>query len=287
MSGKGVITGSDQVHVSYVHSPMRYAWDLQHQYLQEAGLERGLKSMMARSMLHYARIWDTRTANGVDHFIANSSYIARRIMKVYRREATVIHPPVDIEAFPLREDKEDFYLCAARMVPYKRVGVVVDAFALMPDKKLVVIGDGPEMPSIRARATRNVELLGYVPRDVLRDCMQRARAFVFAAEEDFGITLVEALACGTPVIAFERGGAGDIVSDADTGVFFGEPDPDAVRRAVELDSAIDVDSRAARCRDRSMAFSIEHFRQSFDRLLLEKTIVQRSRNPDTTAMSRH
>ncbi|WP_028988633.1 glycosyltransferase family 4 protein [Thermithiobacillus tepidarius DSM 3134] len=204
---KGVLTGPDQLHISYVHSPMRYAWDLQHQYLREAGLDKGIKGWLARWMLHKLRMWDVRTANGVDVFIANSHFIARRIWKVYRREAEVIYPPVDVESFPLHEEKEDFYLAASRMVPYKRMDVIVEAFATMPDKRLVVIGDGPEFEKVKAKAGPNVELLGYQGSEVLRDYMQRAKAFVFAAEEDFGIMPVEAQACGTPVIAFGKGGA--------------------------------------------------------------------------------
>lgn len=232
---KGVLTGPQQLHVSYVHSPIRYAWDLQHQYLREAQLQHGLKSMLARLSLHYMRLWDVRTANGVDAFIANSRFIARRIAKVYRRPARVIYPPVEVEAFSLREQKEDFYLTASRMVPYKKMPLIVEAFAAMPDKRLVVIGDGPELARCKAVAAPNVELLGYQPFEVLRDYMQRARAFVFAAEEDFGITPVEAQACGTPVIAFGRGGACETIVGLDaaaplpaaggaapTGLFFAE-----------------------------------------------------------------
>ncbi|MDR6356182.1 glycosyltransferase involved in cell wall biosynthesis [Pseudomonas psychrotolerans] len=141
---KGVLTGPDQLHISYVHSPIRYAWDLQHQYLKEAGLNTGLKGKLARIILHYVRIWDQRTAAGVDAFVANSHFIARRISKAYRREAKVIYPPVDISRFTPAGGKDDFYLTASRMVPYKRMPMIVEAFSAMPDKKLVVIGAGPE-----------------------------------------------------------------------------------------------------------------------------------------------
>lgn len=142
---KGVLTGPDQLHISYVHSPIRYAWDFQHQYLREAGLDKGLKGKLARWFLHKIRIWDCRTANGVDHFIANSHFIARRIKKVYGRDADVIYPPVSVDRFTLQENKDDFYFTASRMVPYKRIDIIVEAFSQMPDKKLVVIGDGSEM----------------------------------------------------------------------------------------------------------------------------------------------
>ncbi len=171
---KGVLTGPDQLHISYVHSPIRYAWDLQHQYLKEAGLDRGLKGKLARVILHYVRIWDQRTAAGVDAFVANSHFIARRISKAYRREAKVIYPPVDISRFTPSGGKEDFYLTASRMVPYKRMPMIVEAFSSMPDKKLVVIGAGPEFEKAKEVAGPNVTLLGYQDFDCMLDtCAER------------------------------------------------------------------------------------------------------------------
>ena len=211
---KGVLTGPDQLHVSYIHSPMRYAWDLQHQCLRESRLERGLLSWLARWQLHGLRIWDQRTANGVDHMIANSAFIARRIHKIYRRDATVIYPPVDVGMFTPGAPGErtgEFYLTASRVVPHKRMDLIVEAFGQRPDQRLVVIGEGPALKRIRRRAPPNVQFLGYQPAEVLRDHMRRARAFIFAAEEDFGIIPVEAQACGTPVIAFGKGGVTETV----------------------------------------------------------------------------
>jgi glycosyltransferase involved in cell wall biosynthesis len=212
---KGVLTGPDQLHISYVHSPIRYAWDLQHQYLRESGIDRGVKGWFARWMLHRIRQWDTRTTNGVDAFVANSQFIARRIWKVYRREATVIYPPVDVETYTIQDEKEDFYLTASRMVPYKRIPMIVQAFAAMPTRRLVVVGDGPEMDKVKraAAGTLNIEILGFQPHDILREYMMKARAFVFTAEEDFGIVPVEAQACGTPIIALARGGVRETVKD--------------------------------------------------------------------------
>ncbi|HCN9284437.1 TPA: glycosyltransferase, partial [Escherichia coli] len=204
---KGVLTGPDQLHISYVHSPIRYAWDLQHQYLREVGLDKGIKSYIARMLLHKIRLWDCRTANGVDHFIANSQFIARRIKKVYGRDADVIYPPVDVNRFELNFNKEDYFFTASRLVPYKRIDLIVEAFSEMPNRKLVVIGDGPEMQKIKSKAKTNIEILGYQPDSVMQEYMRNAKAFVFAAEEDFGIIPVEAQACGTPVIAFGKGGA--------------------------------------------------------------------------------
>jgi glycosyltransferase involved in cell wall biosynthesis len=268
---KGVLTGPDQLHVAYMHSPMRWAWDLQHQYLAESGLTCGLKGRLAgplvRLMLHYLRNWDQRSANGVDCFVANSHFIARRIRKTYRRDAEVIHPPVDIERFALRRDKEDFYLSASRLVPYKRVPLIVEAFAAMPERRLVVIGDGPEADRVQRALPANVRWLGHQSTERLIDWMQRARAFVFAAEEDFGIAPVEAQACGTPVIAYGRGGALETVRGdgaAPTGLFFAEQSAaaigDAVRRFESAAAAFDP----AACRAHAETFSVDKFRSRFE-----------------------
>ena len=261
---KGVITGPDQLHISYVNSPMRYAWDLQHQYLRDSGLDRGVKGWIAKWLLHKMRIWDVRTANGVDCFIANSHFIRRRIWKTYRRDAAVIYPPVEISKFTLCENKEDFFLTASRLVPYKKIDLIAEAFTAMPERRLIIIGDGPEMQKVRAKAGSNVTVLGYRPDEVLRDYMQRAKAFVFAAEEDFGITPLEAQACGTPVIAYGKGGVLETIRGLDdeqpTSVFFAEQSISAIKAAV-----IYFEQEAARilpltCRNNACRFASERFR---------------------------
>jgi glycosyltransferase involved in cell wall biosynthesis len=483
---KGVLTGPDQLHIAYVHSPIRYAWDLQHQYLKESGLDRGIKSWLARWFLHQIRIWDSRTANGVDYFVANSQFIARRIRKVYRREAQVIYPPVDVAAFtianqandidfdaldrqnslnreseptqpesPQQESSQDaiaqdnpveqsaansdanaddhaiaevnqsngdevpgsnldqvseanqiaeirvnndqpesiadpgatisidpddqkvtiardvtdhnlvaraiaadsaapgdlenptpdqasdqtnqlnqadqqdqveqtperspnfatkppvvkkttqnFYLTASRFVPYKKVDLIVAAFRQMPDKRLLVIGDGPNLAQVEAIAQNcaNITLIGYQPPDRLKDYMQRAKAFVFAAEEDFGITPVEALACGTPVIAYGKGGVLETVTglnhfyhvehehyidpvdgleqaldlehkpskqgdrqypEPPTGIFFWHQTTNSLITAVENFELSYHEISADACRQSALKFAPERFRQEF------------------------
>lgn len=272
---KGVLTGPDQLHMSYVHSPIRYAWDLQHQYLRESKLDKGVKGWIAKWLLYKIRLWDSRTGNGVDHFIANSRFIARRIKKAYRREAKVIYPPVDVSSFTLHDEKEEFYLTASRLVPYKRVDLIVDAFASMPDKKLIVIGDGPDMEKIRTRASPNIKLLGYQPFDVLRDHMQRARAFVFAAEEDFGIAPVEAQACGTPVVAFGKGGALETIcglteSESPTGVFFQQQTIESLVDAVLLFERRIESFSPANCRENAIRFSTDSFCEQFRSLVVSE-----------------
>lgn len=271
---KGILTGPDQLHISYVHSPIRYAWDLQHQYLRESGLDHGLKGILAKWILHKMRMWDYRTANGVDHFIANSHFIARRIKKVYGRDADVIYPPVDVDSFTLNNQKEDFYLTASRMVPYKRIDLIVEAFSHLPNKKLVVIGDGPEMNKIKKKATSNIEILGYQPNEVMVDYMRKAKAFVFAAEEDFGITPVEAQACGTPVIAFGKGGALETVkgldSESPTGIFFGVQDVKSIINSINEFERYGDKITAENCRENSELFSESRFRKEFEAYVMKK-----------------
>jgi glycosyltransferase involved in cell wall biosynthesis len=266
---KGVITGPDQLHLSYVHSPMRYAWDLQHQYLKEAHLDKGIRSWLARWMLHKMRLWDLRTANGVDGFMANSQFIARRVWKVHHRKAVVIYPPVNIEAFTLHTQKENFYLTVSRMVPYKKIPLIVETFSAMPEKELFVIGDGPEFNKVKSLAGSNIKLLGYQPISVVISYMQRARAFIFAAEEDFGIAPLEAQACGTPVIAYGKGGVTETVSQ-ETGIFFTQQTVESIRNAVrQFESAISHFS-PERIRQNAERFSPERFRQEFSQFIEEQ-----------------
>lgn len=273
---KGVITGPNQLHLCMCYSPIRYAWDLQHQYLRESGLDHGIKGWLAKLMLHKIRIWDVRTANGVDGFIAISNFIRRRINKIYSRDATVIYPPVDVEAFQVKEKKEEFYLTASRMVPYKKMDLIVEAFSALPDKQLFVIGDGPDFEKIRSKAGSNVTLLGYQSHEVLADYMQRAKAFVFAAEEDFGIAPLEAQACGTPVIAYGKGAALETIagleSDKQTGVFFYEQSTQAIQDAVVRFEAQRGLITAQACRENALRFSPERFRSEF-RGYVEKAIA--------------
>ncbi|KEY57826.1 glycosyltransferase family 4 protein [Serratia sp. DD3] len=274
---KGILVGPDQLHISYVHSPIRYAWDLQHQYLQEAGLDKGLKGLIAKWLLHKIRVWDYRTANSVDHFIANSHFIARRIKKVYGRSADVIYPPVDVERFTLHEEKSDYYFTASRMVPYKRMDLIVEAFSLMPDKKLVVIGDGSEMAKIKSKAGSNVEILGYQSDDIMKNHMQKAKAFVFAAEEDFGITPVEAQACGTPVIAFGKGGVLETIRPYGvknaTGIFYNSQTPASLMDAVNLFEQVGDSISPTDCRDNALRFSEERFRNEIQNYVENKWLI--------------
>ncbi len=264
---KGVITGPDQLHVCMCYSPMRYAWDLKHQYLKEANLEKGISGLAAKYLLHRLKKWDALTANGVDEFIAISEFIARRIFKAYRRDSTVIYPPVDVSTYALHPKKDDFYLTASRLVPYKKIDLIVETFTQMPDRQLIVIGDGPEYRKIKHKAGSNVQLLGYQPPDVLRYHMQRARAFVFAAEEDFGIVPLEAQACGTPVIAYGKGGALESILPDKTGVFFEIQDVASLRAAVQRFDRLQPSFDPASVRANALRFSTERFQREFGQFM--------------------
>lgn len=265
---KGIITGPDQTHISYVHSPMRYAWDLQHQYLKETRLDRKkISGFLARYFLHKMRLWDVRSALNVDHFVANSQFIARRIYKTYRREASVIYPPIDLDKFSPIEQKENYYLAISRLVPYKRMDLIAASFRKMPDKRLVIIGDGPDYKKIKALAGKNVELLGYQDNEIVLRYMQRAQALIFAAEEDFGLVPVEAQACGTPVIAFGKGGALETVrgmhQENPTGIFFHEQCVEAVCEAVKEFQKIADSITSSACVENAKRFSPANFQRSF------------------------
>lgn len=268
---KGVRTLPSQNHVSYVYTPIRYVWDMQEVYLDRALGNFFLKGF-ARYMLGYLRRWDLKTAQRGGRLIATSHFIAERISQCWQRKSLVLNPPVVLEDLACAGIKDDFYVTVSRLVHYKAVDTLVKAFNLMPDKRLVVVGDGPMFDRLQAMAGPNIELLGYQSRAVVVDYLQRAKAFLFAAHEDFGIVLVEAQACGTPVIAYGKGGALDSVIPfgdhsfgwAPTGLFFQEQTANSVVEAVErFESLGDGAITAQHCVENAARFSPEIFRRDF------------------------
>ena len=265
---KGVLTSPGQLHICYCHTPMRYAWDLTFDYLQSSRLGFGPAGMSTRYLLHRLRQWDVISANRVDYFIANSQHTARRIWRCYRREAKVIYPPVDIERFSFTPQKEDFYLTVSRLVSYKQVSLIVRAFNQL-QKPLVIIGDGPQLDQLRRMAQPNIQILGQQPNSVVEEFMAKAKAFVYAACEDFGIALVEAQACGTPVIAYRGGGALETVidlhhsPDAGTGLLFFPQEPEALVQAIETFSGLDYRFNPDHCRRQAAKFSPTIFTNSY------------------------
>lgn len=273
---KGVLTGPDQLHVCMCYSPIRYAWDLQHQYLAESNMVSGVKSFFARWILHKIRMWDVRTAHGVDHFIAISKFISRRIQKVYSRESFIIYPSVDTLKFSsVSELRAEFYVTCSRMVPYKKIDLIVETFtARFPEKQLFVIGDGPDFEKIKRIAGNNIRFLGRADSDTLVRYLSEAKAFVFAAEEDFGIAPLEAQSCGTPVIAYGKGGALETVVGLDnlkpSGVFFEEQTVDSLASAVKVFESNSIAITSKNCRKNALRFSEARFQKEFKDFVLMK-----------------
>jgi glycosyltransferase involved in cell wall biosynthesis len=264
---KGVLTQPHQLHLCYCMTPMRYIWDLTQFYLQ--GMNRFSRAM-AKICFHSLRKWDVVSAHRVDHFIAISSYIAQRVYKVYRREAEVIYPPVATHLFRPAAKKEEFYLTVSRLVPYKRIDMIVEAFALLPKKKLIVIGEGSEMRKIKAKATANIEILGYQNQKYVKEMMGKARAFIFAALEDFGVVPVEAQAAGTPVIAFGKGGALETIVSKETGLFFYEQTvASLVDAVIEFEQMLDC-FVPEKIKQNAERFSEERFKKEFQTLVHRK-----------------
>ena len=265
---KGVLTTAEQLHISYVQSPMRYAWDLHHQYLADYKLDRGLKGILARYMFHRLRMWDRQTANNVDLFLANSRHVQRRIWRTYRRPSKVLYPPVRTTSFTSQPIKDDFYVTVSRLVSYKRIDLIVDAFAAMPRRKLIVIGSGPEAAELKRRCPANVTLLGWQTDEVVQKYLGAAKAFVFAAHEDFGISPLEAQACGTPVIAYGVGGATETVRALGialqpTGLLFPRQTVDCLVDAVEAFERAGSVFDPEVCRQWAETFSEHNFKQNF------------------------
>lgn len=268
---KGVLTKADQLHICYCHSPVRYCWDMYNEYLEESHLDKGFKSWLVRLMLHPIRQFDAIAGSRVDYYISNSDYVGQRIRKTYRRKATTIHPNIDISNFELCNDKQEYYLASSRLVAYKKIDTIIEAFNQMPDKKLVVIGGGPNLEAYRKLAKDNVTVMGYQPFDVLKDKMQHAKAFVFAADEDFGMIPIEAQSCGTPVIAYGHGGSLETVNGGKTGLFFYEQTPEAIVEAVNKFEAMGSQPFApADCRQWAEGFSEKRFKREIKEFVEEK-----------------
>ncbi len=264
IAAKGVIPKPYQTHICYCHTPARYLWDMSLEYLKTKGLDRGIKFIISNTLLNYLRLWDISTSNRVDHFIANSEYTKRRIKKYYNRDSEVIYPPVDIDRFhPAKKD--DYFLFLSRLVPYKKADLAIKAFSNL-GQRLIVAGDGPEYSRLRKIATKNIEFTGYLSDADVVEYLSKARALIYPSEEDFGITMVEALASGTPVIAFKRGGASEIVldiksSDTPTGILFEVQSEEALITAVEKFIKNEEKFDPGGLRKYSERFSSEIFRQ--------------------------
>lgn len=284
---KGVLVNAGQLHISYVHSPIRYAWDLYQQYLREANLTSGVKAVLAKMALHYIRLWDHSTSNRVDVFLANSEYVAQRIWRTYHRPARVLYPPIDVSRFDHTLPREDFYLAMSRFVPYKKMDIIVETFTQL-DKPLVVIGGGPDFEKVKALAGPNVQLMGRQSDEVVANYMARCKAFVFAADEDFGIVPVEAQAAGAPVIAYGKGGSLETVIADKTGVFFGQQNSESLTRAIRIfeEKLHSFDSQAIR--RHAEKFRTERFHAEFAAILeVAESAKRQGMDPERAVLSLH
>lgn len=250
-----------QIHICYCHSPIRYAWDLEDEYLSHLSF---LKRVIARILLKYIRQWDLKTANRPDYYLTNSNFVAERIKRIYKRDSTVIYPPIDTSNFTFVNEKEDYYFTSARMVPYKKIDVIIKAFKQLPHLKLIISGDGPELVHLKNIATNNVSFLGFVDKTTLIKYTQKAKAYVLAAEEDFGITSIEAQSCGTPVIALRKGGYLETVLENKTGVFFDEQTPDSIAKCITIFEQKAINFAENDFKTHVNKFSIERFRNEFN-----------------------
>lgn len=267
-AAKGVIPPPGALHISYIHTPMRYVWDMRHDYFGRMG---GVSGRLIALFSHYLRIWDVTSSARVDRFIANSAHVARRVEKYYRRPAHVIHPPVECSRFSLSREQGDFYLIVSAFAPYKRIDVAIEAFNAL-GLKLKVIGAGQDEKRLRSMAMGNVEFLGWKSDEELAGYYARCKALVFPGEEDFGIVPLEAMACGRPVIAYGKGGALETIAPFNpapgalapegpcTGVFFYEQTPSALARAVSMFEAGEKAFIPGRIREHALGFSRETFK---------------------------
>lgn len=229
---KGVITHPDQLHISYIYSPVRYAWDLYYEYNKIGALGKGIKNLCMKFWLHKLRIWDFVSASRPDFLIADSEFIAKRIEKSWRRSSEVIYPPVEIADTVYSEIKEDYFVTLSRLVEYKRIDIIIEAFNEMPNKKLIIIGDGRIKDKLQNLAHENIVFKGYMERKDAMEVVSKAQAFIFMPKEDFGIVPIEAQACGTPVIAYGKGGASETIQEYKTGLFVKEQNKESLKKSI-------------------------------------------------------
>ncbi len=264
---KGVLTHPHQLHICYCFTPMRYAWDLTHTYLNSLS---GVKKEIVKLALHSLRKWDTASTSRVDVFGAISHYVARRIKKIYGRESCVIYPPVSTQKFSLSNQKEEYYITYSRLVPYKRVDLIVEAFSHMPQRKLIVIGDGPEMKKIKSLAGKNVDVLGFQSDETIRELVSKARAFIFAADEDFGIVAVEAQAAGIPVLAYGKGASLETIVADKTGLFFPKQEVADLCNAIEQFEKKEKKFDPKEIRKHAETFSEDRFKREFKQFVTKQ-----------------
>jgi glycosyltransferase involved in cell wall biosynthesis len=276
----GILARPDQLHIDYTHTPLRQAWHAYHQFLETS------KSIIwnwpSRLILHYLRQWDVAASNRVDDFIAPSQWIAQCIQRTYRRQATVIYPPVDLDESILETQRGDYFITVSRLEPHKRVDLIVQAFNYL-GLSLIVIGDGREFGRISKLAQPNIRLMGHQPDEVIRDLLRKARGYIHAAEDDFGITPVEAQAAGCPVIAYAKGGVLETVIEGKTGFFYPRQDVDSLIAAVRQFEAERQNLSSEIIRQNAWRFGKQRFKDEFAQFVEAKwAVFRRKSTPNLT-----
>ena len=256
----GVRTHPGQLHINYIFTPFRYAWELSRDDLHDLGLSSGLKGWLLKAFLQYYRRWDTNAARRIDHFVAISNWVAHKVDLAYQRAADVIYPPVNVSSFSPKTEKSDYYLTISRLVPYKRVDIITEAFSRMPGKKLIVIGEGPQKKQLSREAPANIEFLGYQPFEVVKSYLEAAKGFVYSAVEDYGIAPIEAQAAGTPVIGYHKGGLLETVIEGETGIFYDSQTPDSLAAAVHQFESSGIEFNPLHLHQHAEKFSKERFK---------------------------
>jgi len=236
---KGVITRPDSVHICYCHTPTGYLWHYTHQYVAEQGLS-NLSKLFVYKMLNSLRVWDQQAAQKVDYFIANSKNVQQRIKKYYHRDSLVIYPPLMLKGWNLKPNsscrtlgEKNYFLIVSRLSPYKKIDLAIKVFNLLPEEKLIIVGKGKDYLRLKKISRSNIKFAGFVPDELLKDYYQNCLALIFPSEEDFGLVPVEAMSFGKPVIAYQKGGVLETVTEGETGVFFKEPNVSSLLRAIK------------------------------------------------------
>lgn len=258
---KGIITKPTTLHICYCHSPMRYAWDNHHAYINEYTMNPIMKRI-GKNMLHKLRMWDRLSAERVDAYCTNSLFVQKRIQKYYRKTADVIYPPVDTKKFQIQKGEKNYYLAIGRLTPYKKFNIIVEAFNAL-ERPLVIVGTGVEGSSLRKKAKKNITFLGHIAEEELPDVYANAKALIFPQIEDFGITPLESMACGRPVIAYKEGGALETVKEGTTGIFFTEQNSPNLVQAVHTFERHIKEFSPEIIRNHALKFSTEIFKKKF------------------------
>jgi len=269
---KGIIVQPDTLHISYCHTPPRYLWSDSHDYITDLNCGPVVKTFLP-GIIHKLRMWDKMSADRVDHFVANSETVRRRIAKYYRRDSEVVYPPVDTENFSVSEKIEDYFIAGGRLVPYKKLDIAIKAFNRLK-WPLKIFGIGPEMKKLRKMAKSNIEFLGRINEEEKAGLLSRAKAFIHPQNEDFGLTPVEAMASGRPVIAYQVGGASETVVQNETGIFLKNQSWENL-----LDALLNFDERAwdgKKIRERALKFETANFKQKFKQFVEDKYACQKS-----------